>query len=60
MCPRSRLAQGHDYKVRIDGDYIYVQWINLPPELQSTDTFTRSDLKKSGDKWIGKRVSNVP
>jgi len=54
------MTNGHDYKVRIDGDYIYIQWINLPPALQSTAAFTRCELKKSGDKWIGKSVSNFP
>jgi hypothetical protein len=54
------MTNGHDYKVRIDGDYVYVQWINLPPALQSTVAFTRGELRKTGDRWVGKSISNVP
>lgn len=48
------MMSGNDYKVRIDGDYIYVMRVNLPAALQSTAAFVRSELSKSGDKWTGK------
>ncbi len=54
------IGTGHDYKVRVDGDYGYIQWVNLPPALQSTTAFIRGELRKTGDKWIGKNVSHVP
>lgn len=54
------MTSGRDYKVRIDGDYVYSQWVNLPPSLQSTMAFARSELKKAGDKWVGKSVSYLP
>jgi len=54
------MTSGRDYKVRIDGDYIYVEWVNLPPALQGTMAFVRSELKKDGDKWVGKSRSNLP
>jgi len=54
------MTSGRDYKVRIDGDYIYVEWVNLPPALQGTIAFVRSELKKDGDKWVGKSRSNLP
>ena len=47
------MTNGRDYQVRMDGDYIYTQWVNLPPALQSTVAFIRAELKKTGDKWIG-------
>lgn len=53
------LTTGRDYKIRTDGDYIYVEWI-LPAALQSTAAFMRVELKKSGDKWIGKARSLLP
>lgn len=53
------MASGRDFKVRIDGDYIYTEWI-LPAPLQSTAAFMRSELKKSGDKWIGKVRAYLP
>ncbi len=54
------MKSGRDYKVRIDGDYIYTEWVNLPPVLQSTAAFMRSELKKDGEKWIGKVRTNLP
>lgn len=54
------MMSGRDYKVRTDGDYIYTQWVNLPPALQSTAAFVRAELKKTGDVWYGKGVSYLP
>jgi len=54
------MTTGRDFKVRIDGDYIYTEWINLPPALQTTVAFMRSELKKDGDKWIGQFRSFLP
>jgi Trypsin-like peptidase domain len=54
------LVSGRDFKVRIDGDYIYTEWVNLPPVLQSTAAFLRSESKKEGDKWVGKVRSLMP
>jgi len=54
------LKSGRDFKVRIDGDYIYTEWVNLPPVLQSTAAFMRTELKKDGEKWVGKVRLNLP
>jgi hypothetical protein len=54
------VTSGRDFKLRVDGDYIYTEWINLPPQLQTTAAFSRSELKKVGDKWVGKSRSNMP
>ena len=54
------MTTGHDYKVRVDGDYIYTEWVNLPPVLKSTSAFMRAELKKAGDKWVGKVRANLP
>jgi hypothetical protein len=45
----SSLMTDQDYRVRIDGDFIYTEWINIPP-----GGLNRSELKKVGDKWAGK------
>ena len=62
--PRERiwtsLKSGRDFRVRIDGNYIYTEWVNLPPVLQSTAAFMRTELKKDGEKWIGKVRLNLP
>jgi hypothetical protein len=54
------MTSGRDFKVRIDGDYIYTEWVNVPPQLKTTAAFMRSELKKDGDKWVGKSRSNLP
>lgn len=56
----SSLASGRDYKLRMDGEFIYAEWVNIPPALASTAAFMRSELKKNGDKWVGKVRSNLP
>jgi Trypsin-like peptidase domain len=54
------ITGGSNYKIHIDGDYIYVRWTNLPPKLQSTPAFITYKFKKSGDKWVGRKILNVP
>jgi hypothetical protein len=54
------MTSGRDYKVRIDGDYIYTEWVDLPSALKSTTAFSRSELKKQGGKWIGKTIAYMP
>jgi Trypsin-like peptidase domain len=53
------MTAGHDMKIRIEGDFIYVT-VNLPPALQSTSAFSRAEFKKTGNKWVGKRVTYLP
>jgi hypothetical protein len=53
------MTTGRDYKVRADGDYIYAEWV-LPAPLQATAAFMRLELKKNGEKWIGKARSYLP
>jgi Trypsin-like peptidase domain len=53
------MTSGYDMKIRIDGDFIYVT-TNLPPALQSTAAFSRAEFKKTGDKWVGKRIVYLP
>jgi hypothetical protein len=48
------LTSGRDFKLRIDGDYIYTEWVNIPSALQSSGTYIRQELKKAGDRWVGK------
>jgi len=54
------MTSGRDFKLRVDGDYMYTEWVNLPPQLQTTSAFMRSELKKDGDKWVGKVRSLLP
>lgn len=54
------VTSGRDFKLRVDGEYIYTEWVNLPPQLQTTTAFMRSELKRDGDKWVGKIRSLLP
>jgi S1-C subfamily serine protease len=55
------LTTGHDYTVRQDGDYLYSDWVNVPPEVKTAGGFARAELKKSPDgKWRGKVHSRLP
>lgn len=49
------LTSGRDYTIRQDGDYLYIDWTSIPPELKTAGQFSRAELKKSSDgKWRGK------
>lgn len=55
------LSSGRDYKLRLEGDYIYAEWINLPGQLQNTGAHADSQLKKSSDgHWRGTTTSFGP
>lgn len=54
------LTAGFDYKIRISNNYVYVRWVNLPAELHSTNAFITFEFKKSGDKWVGRKIMNMP
>jgi S1-C subfamily serine protease len=54
------LTTGKDYKVKIDGEYLYTDWVNIPAGLQHTGAFTRAQLKKSGSIWTGTAASRMP
>jgi hypothetical protein len=55
------LTSGHDFSLRQDGDYLYVDWINIPPETKAAGGFSRSELKRATDgKWQGKNNERLP
>lgn len=55
------ITTGHDYNLRQDGDYLYVDWVNVPPDVKTAGGFLRSEMKKGSDgKWRGKRTHVCP
>jgi V8-like Glu-specific endopeptidase len=55
------LTSGRDYTVRQDGDYLYTDWVSIPPEIKTAGGFSRSELKKGPDgKWRGKNHARLP
>lgn len=55
------LTSGHDYDLRQDSDYLYVDLVNLPPTAKDGGGFERAELKKAQDgTWQGKRHARFP
>ncbi len=55
------LTTGHDFNLRQDGDYLYVDWVNPPPDVKAAGGFRRSEMKKGLDgKWRGKTNLRFP
>lgn len=55
------LTSGNDYSVRQDGDYLYVDWVSIPPQIKAAGGFLREELKKGPDgKWHGKGHLRIP
>jgi hypothetical protein len=55
------LTSGRDYTMRQDGDYLYMDWVSIPPDFKAAGGFSRSELKKSPDgKWRGKNHARLP
>ena len=55
------LTTGSDYNLRQDGDYLYVDWVNIASDWKASGGFGRSELKKNPDgKWRGKNNTRLP
>lgn len=55
------LMTANDWNIRQDGDYLYVERVNVPPELKAEGAFIRDELRKGPDgKWRGKGRSFLP
>jgi hypothetical protein len=55
------LTSGHDFSIRQDGDYLYMDWVNIPQQLKDAGGFLRSELKRGSDlKWHGTSHSRFP
>lgn len=56
------LTSGHDFKIKIDDDHMYIEWIFPPAAQQYADqgAFTRCDLARQDSKWVGTCNSNLP
>jgi len=44
---------GKEYRVRIDGDHFYADWVNLPPLAAQRGAYIRTVCQRSGSKWVG-------
>jgi S1-C subfamily serine protease len=55
------IKTGHDFKLRTDHDYLYIERLDIPANLKSEGASVRSELKKSPDgKWTGTSYGRLP
>lgn len=55
------LMSGHDYNLRQDGNYLYVDLIDMQPVMKSGGGFVRGELRKLSDgTWKGVEHSRFP
>ena len=51
---------GHAYRVRIEGDVLRAEWVNLPADLAGHGAYVRTECRRVGGKWIGTTRSRQP
>lgn len=44
---------GKEYRVRIEGDRFFADWINLPPAAAQHGAYIRTVCRRNGSKWVG-------
>jgi len=42
-----------EYRLRIEQDLLYAEWINLPPDAAKLGAYVHTECRRLGDKWIG-------
>ena len=51
---------GKEYRVQVDKDRFYAEWVNIPPESVKRGAYIRSECRRVGSKWIGTTRTNLP
>ncbi|HVA01719.1 MAG TPA: hypothetical protein VMV34_08700 [Terriglobia bacterium] len=44
---------GKQYRVRIEGDHFYADWVELPPAAAQRGAYIRTVCQRAGSKWVG-------
>jgi hypothetical protein len=44
---------GKKYRVRIEGDHVYANWVDLPAAAAQHGAYIRTGCQRSGSKWVG-------
>ena len=50
---------GKEYRVQVDKDRFYAEWVNIPPESAKRGAYIRSECRRVGSKWVGTTRINV-
>jgi putative lipase involved disintegration of autophagic bodies len=43
----------HEYRVRVENNVLYAEWINPPPFAAKLGVYVRTECRRLGTKWIG-------
>jgi len=46
-------SSGKEYRVKIEGDRLTAEWLNIPPQAAKQGAYIRSECRRSGSRWIG-------
>lgn len=50
---------GNEYRVRVEGDVLRAEWVNLPADLVQHGAYVRTECRRVGDRWIGTTRSRL-
>jgi hypothetical protein len=54
------LTTGKEYSVRVAGQTVYAEWVNIPPALVQGGAYIRSECRRVGTRWVGISRSHLP
>ena len=46
-------SSGKEYRVKMEGDHLTAEWLNIPPQAAKQGAYIRSECRRSGSRWIG-------
>jgi len=46
-------STGKEYRVKIEGDLVTAEWLNIPSQAAKQGAYIRSECRRSGSRWIG-------
>jgi hypothetical protein len=46
-------TSGKEYRVRVEKDVFYAEWVNIPLETAKHGAYIRTECRRAGAKWIG-------
>ena len=54
------MTTGKEYSVRVTGQTVYAEWVNIPPALVQGEAYIRSECRRVGTRWVGTSRSHLP
>ena len=51
---------GKAYRVQVDKDRFYAEWVSIPPESAKRGAYIRNQCRRVGSKWIGTSRIKLP